>query len=87
MALIRRSAWAAVGGYEAMLGWEDYDLWAKFVEMGFWGIWVKDALALYRTHTASMSAAVAAPELKHQLIAAMRAKHPWIHDPFGSSVC
>ena len=87
MALIRRSAWAAVGGYEPMLGWEDYDLWAKFVEMGFGGIWVKDGLALYRTHGAAMSTAMAAPELKHQLIAAMRAKHPWIHDPFGSSVC
>lgn len=87
MALIRRSAWAAVGGYEPMLGWEDYDLWAKFVENEFWGIWVRDASALYRTHGESMSRTMTDPELKEKLVAAMRSKHPWIQNPFGSSVC
>lgn len=87
MALIRRSAWAAVGGYEPMLGWEDYDLWAKFIEKEFWGIWVRDALALYRTHGDSMSRTMTDPELKERLVAAMRSKHPWIQNPFGSSVC
>lgn len=87
MALIRRSAWAAVGGYEPMLGWEDYDLWAKFVEKEFWGVWVKDAVALYRTHVESMSCTMTDPELKEKLVAAMRSKYPWIQNPFGSSVC
>jgi hypothetical protein len=38
MALIRKSAWQAVGGYQSMRpnGWEDYDFWCKFVEKGFW---------------------------------------------------
>ena len=38
MALIRKSAWAAVGGYDHIEnGWEDYDLWLKFAEHGFYG--------------------------------------------------
>src|SRR5262249_11447427 len=30
MALIRKDAWARVGGYVSMKGWEDYHLWCCF---------------------------------------------------------
>ncbi len=84
MALIRRSAWESVGGYDEgmVYGWEDYDLWAKFVEQGFHGIWVKEATALYRVHGASMLHTVTdAPPNKQKIVAEMRRRHPWLQVP------
>ncbi len=84
MALIRRSAWAAVGGYDEVMvyGWEDYDLWAKFVEQGFHGIWVKGSTALYRVHSKSMLHTVTDAALnKGKVVAEMSRRHPWLQIP------
>jgi hypothetical protein len=59
MALIRKAAWAGVGGYEPIpFGWEDYDFWCKCVEYGLWGSHVPKLLAKYRVHDQSMLAKV-----------------------------
>ncbi len=41
MALVAKWAWAAAGGYYVRrdaMGWEDYDLWLRMVELGQFGI-------------------------------------------------
>src|SRR5215471_5219227 len=56
-ALIRKSAWSAVGGYTQpaeIQGWEDYDLWCKFVEHNLRGEFVPELLCRYRIHKSSM---------------------------------
>jgi hypothetical protein len=55
MALVAKDAWAACGGYNAnRMGWEDYELWCKFVAFGFWGTQVPSVLGNYRVHGKSM---------------------------------
>lgn len=55
MALISKEAWAYVGGYATfLLGWEDYDLWLRFINAGLFGIHVDEILADYRVHPNSM---------------------------------
>jgi glycosyltransferase involved in cell wall biosynthesis len=57
MALLRRSAWDAAGGYSddmPAMGWEDFDLWFKIARMKGWGVQVPEILARYRVHLDSM---------------------------------
>ena len=59
MALIRCIHLVEVGGYSELsaigrLGWEDYQLWCKFIENGYYGVPVPEILACYRTHQISM---------------------------------
>jgi GT2 family glycosyltransferase len=56
MALVRRAAWARVGGYRRMpvTGWEDYDFWLKFAEAGLELVRVPEILCRYRHHGTSM---------------------------------
>ncbi|MGB8852708.1 MAG: glycosyltransferase [Pirellulales bacterium] len=79
MALMRRSAWAHVGGYAkgAFVGWEDYELWCRFVEHGFWSTAVPDAIAGYRVHRGSMLRATTEPDMQ-RVVDAIRAAHPWL---------
>ena len=51
MALLRKSTWERVGGYNRMKigGWEDYDFWCKCVEAGIDGLLVPEILCRYRT--------------------------------------
>jgi glycosyltransferase involved in cell wall biosynthesis len=79
MALIKKSAWRAVGGYKSVgSGWEDYDFWCKCFEKGFEGIQVPEILARYRVHSASRNSAFGASATKHQSIAVIRERHPWL---------
>ncbi|HWY30011.1 MAG TPA: glycosyltransferase [Candidatus Acidoferrum sp.] len=81
MALIRRTAWAAVGGYDRIevAGWEDYDLWCKFVHMGLWGVWLPDVLARYRVHDQSMlNTTTDLLQKKRQLVSEMHRRHWWL---------
>jgi ubiquinone/menaquinone biosynthesis C-methylase UbiE/glycosyltransferase involved in cell wall biosynthesis len=83
MALVRKSAWCAIGGYRRMktMGWEDFEMWCRFVEDGFWGAWVPERLALYRVHSVSMiQVARNADEKRTNLIGEMRELHPWVDD-------
>jgi GT2 family glycosyltransferase len=82
MALIRRSAWERVGGYEEegilQLGWEDYDFWLKLVDAGERGTWVPSLIARYRRHGASMVRLtdIVAPELELHI----RREHPSVFE-------
>jgi len=79
MAVVRKSAWAAVGGYRkgAFTGWEDYDLWCRFVERGLWSEAVPRAVARYRVHAGSMLKRDTAAAME-RVVAAIRAEHPWL---------
>jgi glycosyltransferase involved in cell wall biosynthesis len=78
MALVRKSAWREVGGYSPMdYGWEDYDLWCKFVEAGLKGVYVPEPLCRYRVHLGSMRHTDTASE-RVRLVHSMMAAHPWL---------
>jgi tetratricopeptide (TPR) repeat protein/SAM-dependent methyltransferase/uncharacterized protein YbaR (Trm112 family) len=81
MALIAKSAWAFVGGYdEVRTGWEDFDLWCKFAERGLWGEQVPGGpFAEYRVHGNSMDrTASACPEKVRSKIEHLERRHSWL---------
>lgn len=75
MALVRRSAWASVGGYRTDVdaefgGLEDWALWLAFAERGWPGVLVPRVLARYRVHAGSMiNATVLNPRLTARIVA------------------
>ena len=81
MALVRRAAWSVVGGYRQIQGWEDFELWCRFVEHGFWGAWVSEPLASFRIHDSSMiQTANIEADKQRQLIAEIYELHPWLDE-------
>ena len=83
MALIRRSAWAAVGGYTHIEGgWEDFDFWCKLVGAGYHGIQCPRILAVYRSHNESMSYS-STNRSWHALSRTLQQRHPWLHLPLA----
>ncbi len=57
LALIRRSALEALGGYTTdrrLYGWEDYDLWCRIADRGGHAAHVPEILARYRLAPGSM---------------------------------
>lgn len=82
MALVARSAWTAVGGYDTTrTGWEDYDLWCKFAFKGFRGTLVPgEPLAEYRAHNGSMMNTTMAQDHKVSFIVEhLQSRHPWLN--------
>jgi len=80
MARIRKSAWAAAGGYSGPIrvqGWEDCDLWCKFVKLGFMGEFVPEILCRYRVHRLSLLQSTTNPNLD-QVKLEMAQLHPWL---------
>lgn len=79
MALVRKSGWAAVGGYDHVrTGWEDYDLWCRMAGRGLWGRPVPDILAEYRVHGASMLRTLTDVRTnKRRILAHAQTSHPW----------
>jgi glycosyltransferase involved in cell wall biosynthesis len=57
MALINREALLNAGGYRVSAleeGWEDFDLWCRFAELGYRGVYLPEILCEYRVHEQSM---------------------------------
>ena len=84
MALISRRAWREVGGYRRMAttGWEDYDFWLKFAEIGLEGLRVPEILCRYRTHRGSMIQSVTEHPAKiKRLHEDINVHHPAVHLP------
>ena len=54
-ALVRRSCFEAVGGFDESMreGYEDWDLWLRFVEQEWRGVRVAEPLFVYRRHSRS----------------------------------
>jgi glycosyltransferase involved in cell wall biosynthesis len=79
LAAVSKEAWAMVGGIEHVpYGWEDYDLWCRFAELGLRGEWIEQPLALYRVHTASMQATqTKIAENLDRLMVDFKSRHPW----------
>ena len=81
MSLVRKEALVEVNGYSKMsvMGWEDYQLWCKFIDKGFYGVSVPEILARYRTHKTSMINSVSNQRSNiEQLHREMTTYHPWL---------
>ena len=80
MALVRKSAWQAAGGYRrGLLGWEDYEVWCSLAELGLYGLRVPHTLARYRVHSESMLSTVTHTGDKlDRAREAITALHPWL---------
>jgi glycosyltransferase involved in cell wall biosynthesis len=80
MALVAKWAWAGAGGYTHIrYGWEDFDFWARLVELGQFGVSVPEVLADYRVHRASMlHTTTEVHDHKRDLVADLTARHPWL---------
>lgn len=81
MSLIRRESLLKAEGYSKMniTGWEDYDLWCKFIDLGFKGIMLPEILAGYRVHKRSMLRTITNVKEKNKmLILEMKRKYPWL---------
>jgi glycosyltransferase involved in cell wall biosynthesis len=81
MAMVRKAAWIAVGGYGALdpPGYEDYDFWCKLAEKGMYGVRLPEIVARYRAHGHSMLHNITdLPEKKKQVLRDMVSRHPWL---------
>ncbi len=80
MALVGKWAWLKVGGYAPIkYGWEDYDFWCRFVENGIAGVHVREILADYRVHKASMlHTQTDVTANKERLISDLEQRHTWL---------
>lgn len=77
-ALVRRSALAAVGGYDERMpaqGYEDWDLWISLVERGFAGTIIPEVLFRYRRRPDSMSLVCCTGDVHLALMAYLIEKH------------
>jgi glycosyltransferase involved in cell wall biosynthesis len=78
MSLIRKTSLEAVLGYYPIkYGWEDYDLWCKFVEYNFSGVLVPEILARYRVHKQSMLRTETNQKI-NLVIKEMKKRHNWL---------
>lgn len=85
MALIRREALLAAGGYAVLAddhGLEDYDLWCRFATLGLEGVFLPEVLCDYRVHGESRTAAQT-KELRQAQMAEMALRYPalFVSDP------
>ncbi|KZR84311.1 glycosyltransferase [Synechococcus sp. MIT S9504] len=84
MALVRRSAWEAVGGYSHIPGgWEDFDFWCKLIEAGWHGVLYPRPLGTYTQHGASMLQSQT-NQRQRQLSRLLQHRHPWLQLAFAA---
>jgi len=82
MALVSRAAWIAAGGYGTVrTGWEDFDLWCCFAELGLRGERLPgEALAEYRVHGSSMiHDAMRNRDKVKWMMGHLKQRHPWLN--------
>ena len=78
MALVRRSAWQAVGGYSNIPGgWEDFDFWCKLIAADHHGVLCPRVLATYRRHGDSMLQSQSNLR-QRRLSRLLQHRHPWL---------
>lgn len=79
MALLRRSAWSKLGGYDLfeIAGWEDFDMWCKFHDAGIEAVFVPQILCRYRVHGTSMLRSETNQDAA-LVTAEIVARHPWL---------
>ncbi|MCF8369946.1 MAG: glycosyltransferase [Bacteroidales bacterium] len=79
MAMVSKAAWAKAGGYDVAMiyGLEDWDFWLRFIEQGFFGVYIPKVLARYRVHKTSMSRTETTDNY-HRIVNYLKEKHPWI---------
>jgi glycosyltransferase involved in cell wall biosynthesis len=79
MVLMRKACCEAVGGYSYMriYGWEDFDLWCKFIEQNYYGILVPEILARYLVHQSSLLRTQTHRRMK-MVIDEIKQRHPWL---------
>ena len=78
MAIIDKEAWAVAGGYHHVRhGWEDYDLWCRFAEIGLRGQWHDGVLARYRVHRSSIINTLQTENYR-RLWGDFTRRHPWV---------
>ena len=85
MAMYSKEAWTSVGGYSYfdVMGWEDYDLWCKFMDRGYKGIFIPEILCRYRVHGSSMTFTETIPK-GLRLAVELTSHHPWLDlEPTG----
>ena len=84
MALVRWQAWKNVQGYcHIEGGWEDYDFWCKLIAAGWHGVQCPQILAVYRSHSESMSH-TATNRSWRALSHTLQERHPWLNLPLAS---
>jgi glycosyltransferase involved in cell wall biosynthesis len=82
MALVRRAAWAELGGYAsdpAIHGWEDYDLWLAAAERGWRADLVGSIVGRYREQPGSMRK-ISDIDMQTNLVT-LRERHPRLSWP------
>ena len=78
MALVRKSAWQDIGGYQHIPGgWEDYDFWCSLIEAGWHGVTCPQVVTTYIAHGNSMLATRTNQNLR-SLCRLLQARHPWL---------
>ena len=85
MALVRRSAWQAVGGYSHIQGgWEDFDFWCKLIEADWHGVLCPQVLATYQRHGDSMLQSQT-NQRQRMLSRLLQQRHPWLRLAFAAN--
>jgi len=82
-ALIARQALLSVGGYHLSAveeGWEDFELWCRFAEAGYCGVYLPELLCEYRVHESSMLRTRTDIQMK-TLMLEMAFRHPALFGP------
>lgn len=78
MALFDKATLITIGGYRHMSGWEDYDVWCRFIELDLRAVFVPNILCRYRVHGTSMMRTENERDLQG-LITQMLLRHPWLN--------